>query len=92
MFLKLKDHSHFKFCFFKNRVVMFDNANSGYMMLLGQVADAISTIFVGFFSDKTRNGIFGYGRRKSWHMIGNKLIFFAFKNSPLFFDSFNHKG
>ena len=38
--------------------------------LLGQVADAIATIFVGFESDRSINGFFNYGRRKSWHLIG----------------------
>ena len=63
-----------------HRIVLFENATSGYMMLLGQVADAISTIFVGFESDKTQNGLFNYGRRKSWHLIGviSVLISFPF--------------
>lgn len=39
-----------------HRVVYFKNSLSGYMMLLGQVADAISTAFVGFESDRTQNG------------------------------------
>jgi Na+/melibiose symporter-like transporter len=53
-----------------HRVVVFSNVSSGYLMLLGQVADAIATIFVGFESDKTQKGFFNYGRRKSWHLIG----------------------
>ncbi len=60
-----------------HRVVMFENAVAGYMMLLGQVADAISTIFVGFESDRTKSGFCNYGKRKSWHLVG-KLLSSAF--------------
>jgi len=58
-----------------HRVVVFSNTSSGYLMLLGQVADALATIFVGFESDKTKSGFFNYGRRKSWHLIGKYLLF-----------------
>lgn len=63
-----------------HRIVMFENAASGYMMLLGQIADAVSTVFVGFESDKTEKGFFNYGRRKSWHLIGviSVLVSFPF--------------
>lgn len=49
-------------------------------MLLGQIADAISTIFIGFESDRTEAGLCGYGRRKSWHLVGviSVLISFPF--------------
>jgi Na+/melibiose symporter-like transporter len=49
-------------------------------MLLGQVADAISTIFIGFESDRTKTGLLGYGRRKTWHLVGviSVLISFPF--------------
>jgi hypothetical protein len=60
------------------RIVMFENAASGYMMLLGQIADALSTVFVGFESDKTEKGFFNYGRRKSWHLVGIDLKLFQF--------------
>lgn len=49
----------------------------GGLMLLGQIADAISTPFVGFCSD--RGSVFcccGYGRRKSWHLLGKFLHLF----------------
>ncbi len=55
---------------FYHRVVLFSNAASGYLLLIGQVADAIATTFVGFESDRTRTGLFKYGRRKTWHLIG----------------------
>jgi Na+/melibiose symporter-like transporter len=55
---------------FYHRVVNFSNASAGYLLLIGQVADALSTTFVGFESDRTRRGLFKYGRRKTWHLVG----------------------
>lgn len=55
---------------FYHRVVNFGNASAGYLLLIGQVADALSTTFVGFESDRARTGLFRYGRRKTWHLIG----------------------
>jgi Na+/melibiose symporter-like transporter len=55
---------------FYHRVVMFTNAWAGYLLLIGQVADALSTTFIGFESDRTRTGLYHYGRRKTWHLIG----------------------
>ena len=57
-----------------HRIVLFENALAGYMMLLGQIADALSTGFVGFESDRTKSGFFNYGRRKSWHLVGTSLV------------------
>jgi len=53
-----------------HRVIGFNNRLAGYMMLIGQLADAIATVFVGFESDRSVSGLFGYGRRKSWHLVG----------------------
>lgn len=50
-------------------VLSFSNGLSGQIMLLGQVADALATPFVGIESDKT-SGCWGYGKRKSWHLFG----------------------
>lgn len=55
---------------FYHRIVNFSNASAGYLLLIGQVADALSTTFVGFESDRTRTGLFRYGRRKTWHLLG----------------------
>ncbi|CAF0881290.1 unnamed protein product [Rotaria sordida] len=55
---------------FYHRIVNFTNASAGYLLLIGQVADALATTFVGFESDRARKGLFGYGRRKTWHFIG----------------------
>ena len=54
---------------FFHYVVKFSNEMAGYLMLLGQVADAICTPLVGYEMDKT-NGCCGYTKRKSWHLIG----------------------
>lgn len=45
------------------------NAFAGYVMMTGQVFDAISTPLVGYESDVSK-GCFKYGRRKSWHLMG----------------------
>ncbi|CAF0970252.1 unnamed protein product [Brachionus calyciflorus] len=61
-----------------HRVVNFSNSLSGYMMLLGQVSDAISTAFVGFESDRTESGFCNYGRRKTWHLVGVISVLMSF--------------
>ena len=53
------------------------------IIFLGQVADAIATIFVGFESDRTRTGFFNYGRRKSWHLVGKCFFIITNLNSRL---------
>ncbi len=54
---------------FYHHVIQFSNEMSGYLMLLGQVADAIATPLVGYESDRTK-GLCGYTKRKSWHLFG----------------------
>lgn len=61
-----------------HRVIGFGNSMAGYMMLIGQIADAIATVFVGFESDRSVNGFFNYGRRKSWHLFGVFCVVFSF--------------
>lgn len=63
---------------FFHRVVNFSNASAGYLLLAGQVADALATVFVGFESDRTRRGLFSYGRRKSWHLVGVICVISSF--------------
>ncbi|CAF1052645.1 unnamed protein product [Adineta steineri] len=63
---------------FYHRVVNFSNASAGYLLLIGQIADAISTTFVGFESDRTRTGLFNYGRRKTWHLMGVICVLLSF--------------
>lgn len=52
-------------------VLGFDASLSGAVLLIGQVADALATPFVGLHSDKNDDfWLCRYGRRKSWHLIG----------------------
>lgn len=53
---------------FYHRVAKFSNSSSGFLLLIGQIADALSTTFVGFASDRTKHGL--CGKRKSWHLLG----------------------
>jgi len=49
----------------------FDDSLAGALILIGQVADAVASPFVGFESDKNPNiWICRYGRRKTWHLLG----------------------
>lgn len=52
-----------------HQVMNFNNNLAGYLMLIGQVSDALFTPFIGYESDRSR-GFCGLGRRKSWHLIG----------------------
>lgn len=51
-----------------HKIVEFSNVAAGTLLLIGQVADALATPFVGVESDKT--GDCKYGRRKTWHLVG----------------------
>jgi hypothetical protein len=33
-------------------VLQFDNTYAGIILLAGQISDSVSTVFVGYFSDK----------------------------------------
>lgn len=65
---------------FYQNVLQFSNTMAGLILLVGQLADGISTPIVGIFSDK-ENKIplcARYGRRKIWHLIGTILVFVSF--------------
>ncbi|KAG7525643.1 hypothetical protein JOB18_029951 [Solea senegalensis] len=64
---------------FYHTVLGFQNTNAGFLLLVGQVADAISTPLVGYESDKSP-GCGNYGKRKTWHLVGtlSVLVSFAF--------------
>lgn len=49
---------------------------AGLFVLLGQVSDAITTIIIGFLSDRVRfpNLLARYGRKKTWHLIGTVIV------------------
>ncbi|XP_046403114.1 major facilitator superfamily domain-containing protein 12-like [Ischnura elegans] len=60
-------------------VLQFDSALSGIVLLIGQVADAISTPFVGIESDRRDNfWLCRYGRRKTWHLFGTICVIGSF--------------
>ncbi|KAF5283373.1 hypothetical protein FQA39_LY04749 [Lamprigera yunnana] len=64
---------------FFHLVLQFDNWEAGFMLLVGQVADALSTPFVGFHSDQSDNlWLCRYGRRKTWHLLGTLCVVGAF--------------
>lgn len=50
-------------------VLGYRSINAGAMLLIGQIADGACTPLVGYESDRTP-GFFGYGKRKSWHLLG----------------------
>ena len=37
---------------FFHKVLLFDNTYAGVVLFTGQIADGISTVFVGYFSDR----------------------------------------
>lgn len=56
--------------FFK-KVLQFSHTAAGSALLIGQIADGLSTPVVGILADKRfEHWIFKYGRRKVWHLIG----------------------
>ncbi|KAK5639096.1 hypothetical protein RI129_011588 [Pyrocoelia pectoralis] len=64
---------------FFHLVLEFSNWEAGFMLLIGQVADALSTPFVGFHSDQSDNiWLCRYGRRKTWHLLGSLCVVGSF--------------
>ncbi|KAK8733070.1 hypothetical protein OTU49_006743 [Cherax quadricarinatus] len=63
-----------------HHVLLFDNSLAGVVLLIGQVADGLSTPFVGREADRTDDMLFcsRYGRRKSWHLLGTICVLSAF--------------
>ncbi|KAK7075195.1 Major facilitator superfamily domain-containing protein 12 [Halocaridina rubra] len=65
---------------FYSKVLEFDASMAGVVMLVGQLADGLSTPVVGILADK-ENKIpicARYGRRKVWHLIGTIFIAISF--------------
>ncbi|XP_061172496.1 major facilitator superfamily domain-containing protein 12-like isoform X1 [Saccostrea echinata] len=56
-----------------HQVMNFNNNLAGYLMLIGQVSDALFTPFIGYESDNTR-GFCRLGKRKSWHLVGTICV------------------
>ena len=61
---------------FYHAVIQLGNSYAGLLLLIGQVADAISTPIIGMASDRTNFKY--YGRRKIWHLIGTVCVFVSF--------------
>ncbi|XP_041805851.1 major facilitator superfamily domain-containing protein 12-like [Chelmon rostratus] len=62
---------------FYHSVLGFLNTNAGVLLLVGQVADAISTPLIGYESDRTP-GCGNYGKRKTWHLVGTLSVLLSF--------------
>jgi Na+/melibiose symporter-like transporter len=61
--------------YFLIEIVDIGEYNTGYVILAGQVADAIATPLVGIFSDKTNTKL---GKRTPWYIGGTVLVAFSF--------------
>jgi Na+/melibiose symporter-like transporter len=61
--------------YFLVNVSDFSPTNAGFIMLSGQISDAIFNPLVGYLSDKTKSK---YGRRKTWLAAGATLVSFSF--------------
>lgn len=60
-------------------VLEFSSFLSGIVLLVGQVADALSTPFVGIQSDRIDEyWLCKYGRRKTWHLVGTLCVLGSF--------------
>jgi len=66
---------------FLQKVLKFSSADAGLVMLTGQLADGVSTTFVGLIADKAAQCLplcRRYGRRKSWHLLGSICVAVSF--------------
>ena len=63
-----------------HKVLGFEHILAGALLTTGQIADGISTVFVGIFSDRGDNFWLcnRYGNRKSWHLVGTACVVFSF--------------
>lgn len=65
---------------FFHQVLDFNNNYSGVILLVGQIADGISTTLVGGLMDKPDYFWLcrRYGQKKSWHLIGTLCVLISF--------------
>ena len=61
---------------YMTKVVGLSDSNAGLILLVGQIADAIFTPFIGYGCDRTTFKY--YGRRKLWHLIGSICVITSF--------------
>ena len=57
------------------QIIKLDDHNASYVLLAGQISDAIATPLVGIFSDKTTTRL---GKRTPWYIGGTILVAFSF--------------
>jgi len=65
---------------FFHKVLDFNNLGAGVILMIGQLADGLSTVFVGYFSD-TNDDLWlcnKVGKRKAWHLIGTLCVLGSF--------------
>jgi Na+/melibiose symporter-like transporter len=65
----------FYLSYYLKDIVKIGKYNAGYVMLAGQIADALATPTVGICSDKTETRI---GKRTPWYISGTLLVAVAF--------------
>jgi len=67
---------------FFHQILYFENTYAGVILLVGQVADGVSTTIVGSLCDgDSQEGGWlckRYGRRKSWHLVGTICVLTSF--------------
>ena len=65
---------------FYHKVLQFDNQYAGAVLLVGQLADGVSTTIVGLASDRcaASRPWARYGARKSWHLLGTVCVVCSF--------------
>lgn len=68
---------------FQTRVFHLNELQSGILILIGQISDAIATPVIGYYCDRVK--IKFYSKRKLWHLIGTFLVTLSF---PLLFYNF----
>jgi len=67
---------------FLNKVIMLSDYNSGLVVMMGQVIDAIFQPLISFMSDNVDTP---YGKRMPWYFCGNLLTlpcFYLLFNAP----------
>ena len=65
---------------FLHKVLEFDNTYAGIILMIGQLADGFSTVFVGIYSDSGDDYwlCLRYGTRKAWHLVGTCCVVLSF--------------
>ena len=70
---------------FTTKIIKLSETDAGLLILVGQIADAVTTVLLGQISDRIKIGF--YGKRKLFHLIGTILGVVSF---PLVFNKCIH--